>query len=191
MKAELEEKCEKCGQPMVIKKGQYGDFLACSGYPDCRNTKKIVRRNGEVKLHADSQLDEKCPKCGTNLVLRHGRFGEFASCGNYPECRYIKPDQTGVKCPKCQEGSIVGRKSRRGRNFFACDRYPDCKFTIWNRPVTEKCPECGAPYLLERTTKKGESFRFCGEKACSYKVSDEPPDLPDAESNEVNPITHP
>jgi DNA topoisomerase-1 len=168
----MKQPCEKCGQPMVIKKGQYGDFLACSGYPNCKNTKKIVRSKGQVKLHAKPELDEKCPKCDTNLVLRHGRFGEFVSCGNYPTCRYIKPDQTGVKCPQCGEGNLVGRKSRRGRAFFACDRYPDCDFTLWNRPVPETCPECGASYLLKKTTKKKGSFKFCGQKGCSFEDSD-------------------
>ena len=166
---EWKEPCDKCGRPMVVKKGQYGDFLACSGYPECKNTQKIVRQKGEIKLHSQSTLDEKCPKCGTNLVLRNGRFGEFTSCGNYPECRYIKPDLTGVKCPRCKEGELVGRKSRRGRAFFACDRYPDCNFTVWNRPIPNECPDCGSAYVLEKTTKKDGTFRFCPEKACGYK----------------------
>jgi len=178
--SDLEEICEKCGQPMVIKKGQYGDFLACTGYPECRNTKKIVRDSGQVKLHARSALDEKCPKCGTNLVLRHGRFGEFISCGNYPECRYIKPDQTGVKCPQCGDGNLIGKKSRRGRVFYGCDRYPDCDFTLWNRPVPQECPECGAAYLLSKTTKKKGSFKYCGEKDCSFEQPDPQTDHPES-----------
>jgi len=176
---DLKEPCEKCGKPMVIKKGQYGDFMACTGYPECKNAKKIVRSDGKVKLHGKSDLEEQCPKCGTNLVLRHGRFGEFISCGNYPDCRYIKPDETGVNCPQCEEGNLVGRKSRKGRVFYACDRYPDCNFTLWNRPVAEKCPECGAAFLLKKTTKKEGTVRFCGEKGCSYKLVEEPATLSD------------
>jgi len=177
------EICSKCGRPMVVKKGRYGEFLACSGYPECKNTKKIVRDpEGEVKVHEEKTLDEKCPQCGTNLVQKHGRFGEFIACGNYPECRYIKPNLTGVRCPKCEKGELVERKSRRGKVFYGCERYPDCDYVMWNKPLPRQCPSCGAPFLVEKYTKREGTVIVCENRDCDFR---EVPEAAEAEQPAV------
>jgi len=151
-----EEFCENCGKPMVLKRGRFGTFMACTGYPECKTT----RRLDSVQKKPDTPLEEKCPDCGRNLLLRNGRFGEFISCSGYPECKYIKQNLIGVKCPECGVGEIVEKKARRGNFFYGCNQYPKCDFTAANKPVAEKCPECGSPYLMEKTTKEG-TFLIC------------------------------
>ena len=146
-----EEYCENCGRPMVLKRGRFGQFMACTGYPDCKTT----RRLDQAKKIPDIPLDEKCPQCGRNLLLRHGRYGEFVSCSGYPECKWVKQNFIGVKCPLCADGELVEKKARRGNIFYGCSNYPKCEFTSAFKPVAEKCPECGSPCLLEKTLKDG------------------------------------
>ena len=146
-----EEYCENCGRPMVLKRGRFGQFMACTGYPDCKTT----RRLDQAKKIPDIPLDEKCPQCGRGLLLRHGRFGEFVSCSGYPECKWVKQNFIGVKCPQCADGELVEKKARRGNFFYGCSNYPKCEFTSASKPVAEKCPECGSPYLLEKNLKDG------------------------------------
>jgi DNA topoisomerase-1 len=165
------EPCENCGKPMALKRGRFGQFLACTGYPECKTTRKIAA-GGKGAKKPDVALDETCPQCGqAKLVLRDGRFGEFISCGNYPKCKYIKPKTVGVACPKpgCG-GELIERRSKRGKVFYGCLKYPDCDFVVWNKPVPEPCPQCGAPFLLEKSTKKEGLIRYCNEEACDYKV---------------------
>jgi DNA topoisomerase-1 len=170
---EIDETCENCGKPMVVKRGRFGQFLACTGYPECKTTRKLIAtKQGVTAAKPDQMLDEKCPKCGSNLVLKHGRFGEFTACSNYPTCRYVKQKSTGVLCPK-DGGDIVERKSRRGKAFYGCANYPDCDFTLWNRPVPEKCPDCGAPFLVEKVTKRHGRQLVCNNDDCSYVRSEE------------------
>ena len=161
---DAEEYCENCGRTMVLKKGRFGTFYACSGYPDCKTTKQI---GGEQKK-PDVPLEEKCPSCGNNLVLKSGRFGEFTACGNYPTCKFVKHKTIGVKCPNCSEGEVVERRSKRGKTFFGCNRYPECDFVAWGKPIPEKCPECGSPYLIEKWLKAGPMAQ-CPVKECKYK----------------------
>ncbi len=146
-----EEYCENCGRPMVLKRGRFGQFMACTGYPDCKTT----RRLDQAKKIPDIPLDEKCPQCGRGLLLRHGRYGEFVSCSGYPECKWVKQNFIGVKCPQCADGELVEKKARRGNFFYGCSNYPKCEFTSAFKPVAEKCPECSSPYLLEKTLKDG------------------------------------
>jgi len=160
-----EEYCENCGRPMVLKKGRFGQFYACSGYPDCKTTKKIGEKE---QRKSDQPLDEKCPNCGSNLAMKFGRFGEFVSCSNYPKCKYVKQKTIGVKCPNCSEGEIVERRSKRGKTFYGCNRYPDCDFVAWNKPIPEQCPECSSPYLLEKWPKSGPQA-VCPNPECKYK----------------------
>ncbi len=159
--------CDKCGKPMVLRKGRYGEFFACSSYPDCRNTRKIIKVSGEARVHSDKPLDETCPNCGANLVVKHGRYGEFVACSRYPECRYVKQETTGVTCPECGKGELVRRKSKRGKTFYGCNEFPNCKFVVWDRPIAERCPDCDEPYMLEKTTKKQGTVRYC--KKCGLK----------------------
>jgi DNA topoisomerase-1 len=165
-----EEYCENCGRPMVLKKGRFGQFLACTGYPDCKTTKQI----GGTQKKPDVPLDEKCPQCNSNLVQKFGRFGEFIACSSYPKCKYVKQKTIGVKCPECSEGDIIERRSKRGKTFFGCNRYPDCEFVAWSRPVAEKCPDCGSPYLLEKYLKAGPQLA-CPNSECKYKRNFVPP----------------
>jgi DNA topoisomerase-1 len=171
------EPCENCGRPMVMKRGRFGQFLACTGYPECKTTRKLIatKQGGLKAAKPDQILDEKCPRCESNLVLKQGRYGEFTACTKYPECRYIKHKSTGVKCPKDADkaGEIVERKSKRGKVFFGCSNYPDCDFVLWNRPVDEKCPKCGSPYLVEKTTKKHGRQILCNNEDCDYARSED------------------
>ncbi len=160
-----EEYCVNCGRPMVLKKGRFGQFYACTGYPDCKTTKQL---GSKEQKKADVALDEPCPQCGSNLSLKQGRFGEFTACTNYPKCKYIKQKTVGVPCPSCTQGEVVERRSKRGITFYGCNRYPECDFTAWGKPVTEKCPECGSSYLIEKTLKSGNVVQ-CPSKECSFK----------------------
>ncbi len=158
------EYCPNCGRPMVLKKGRFGQFLACSGYPDCKTTKQL----GEAQKPKDVPLDEKCPQCGNNLLKKYGRYGEFVACSNYPTCKYVKQKTIGVKCPNCSEGEIVERRSKRGKTFFGCNRYPDCDFVAWGKPIPERCPDCGGSYLIEKYLKAG-AFAQCPNNECKFK----------------------
>jgi DNA topoisomerase-1 len=171
------EPCENCGKPMALKRGRFGQFYACTGYPECKTTRKIAAGE-KVPKKPDVTLDETCPKCGeAKLVIKDGRFGQFTSCSNYPKCKYIKPKTIGVPCPKpgCG-GQIIERRSKRGKTFYGCGNYPNCDFVAWNKPVPEECPQCGAPFLLEKTTKREGTIRYCNEESCKYKVPIEDPD---------------
>ena len=159
-----QEYCENCGRPMVLKKGRFGQFLACTGYPDCKTTKQL----GAGQKPQDVPLDEPCPQCGNKLVKKFGRFGEFVACSNYPKCKYVKQKTIGVKCPNCSEGEIIERRSKRGKTFYGCNRYPDCEFVAWGKPLPEKCPECGGSYLIEKFLKSG-AFAQCPNGECKFK----------------------
>jgi DNA topoisomerase-1 len=169
----LEETCENCGKPMVVKRGRFGQFLACTGYPDCKTTRKIITtKQGMAAAKPDQILDEKCPKCDSNLVLKQGRFGEFTACSNYPNCRFVKQKSTGILCPK-DGGDVVERKSRRGKVFYGCANYPDCDFVLWNKPVLEPCPQCGEKFLVEKITKRHGRQLMCHKEDCDYVRSEE------------------
>ncbi len=165
--AEEPEACELCGKQMQLKRGRFGPFYGCSGYPDCRNIRKISK-SGQVSAPPEI-LEEKCPVDNAQLVKRQGRFGEFISCSNYPKCKYIKRETTGVACPRpgCK-GEIIVKRSKRGKIFYGCAEYPKCEIVYWDKPVIEKCPQCGRPFLLEKTTKKGTTRR-CANEDCGYK----------------------
>jgi DNA topoisomerase-1 len=167
---DAEEYCENCGRTMVLKKGRFGTFYACSGYPDCKTTKRI---GDTAQKKPDVVLEEACPRCGNKLAQKYGRFGEFVSCSTYPKCRYVKQKAIGVICPQCKQGDLVERRSKRGRNFYGCDRYPDCDFVAWGKPLNEACPSCGSAYLVEKILKSGH-FAQCPNKECKYKRTLEP-----------------
>jgi DNA topoisomerase I len=161
-----EEICENCGKPMAMKRGRFGQFLACTGYPECKTTRKIQK--GGKFAAPDVMLEEECPKCGKQLVLKQGRFGPFTACSNYPKCKYIKQETTGVSCPECGTGELVVKKSKRG-TFYGCSNYPKCKFTLWDKPIARECPECGARYLVEKVKKDGSRELQCRGEDCKYK----------------------
>jgi len=159
-----EEYCENCGRVMVLKRGRFGQFMACTGYPDCKTT----RRLDQGKKVPDIPLDELCPKCGRNMMIRHGRFGEFTTCSGYPECKYVKQNFIGVKCPECKDGELVEKRARKGNTFYGCGNYPNCKFTSAHKPIPEKCPSCGSEYLVEKFLKAGPVIA-CPNKECDYE----------------------
>jgi len=173
------EPCENCGKPMALKRGRFGQFYACTGYPECKTTRKIIGSGGAPKK-PDIVLDETCPQCKeAKLVIKDGRFGPFTSCSNYPKCKYIKPKTIGVPCAKSGcGGELIERRSKRGKVFYGCLKYPECDFVLWNKPVSEQCPQCGAPYLLEKTTKREGTIHYCNvtEPKCGYKISVETAD---------------
>jgi DNA topoisomerase-1 len=166
-----EEYCENCGRVMVLKRGRFGQFMACTGYPECKTT----RRLDQAKKVPDVPLEETCPQCQRNMVLRHGRYGEFVSCSGYPQCKYIKQNFIGVKCPQCKEGELVEKKARRGNFFYGCSTYPNCDFTSNYKPVAEPCPECGSPYLLEKNLKSGAVLVCPNNKKRSAEEEEEKP----------------
>ena len=165
----VEETCELCGKPMAMKRGRFGPFLGCTGYPECRNIRRVSKKTGAVAPAPVPIEGETCPVDGAQLVRRHGPYGEFISCANYPTCKYIKRETTGVACPRpgCK-GEIVVKKSKRGKYFYGCSEYPKCDTVYWDKPVAEPCPQCNAPFLLEKTTKKGTT-RSCVREECGYK----------------------
>jgi DNA topoisomerase-1 len=165
--------CEKCGLPMVVRWGRHGRFLACTGFPECKNTKaQQTDGSGQNAENADSnaqQTDEKCEKCGSPMVIKAGRYGKFLACSKYPECKNTKPLSTGIKCPG-DGGDIVGRRSRKGKPFWSCSNFPECKFASWYKPVQKTCPKCGSDFLLEKHNKGGDTTFFCHKKECGYAI---------------------
>lgn len=164
--------CEKCGLPMVIRWGRHGRFMACSGFPKCRNTRPLDTKNTENRIQNTGEIiqetEEKCDKCGVSMVIKSGKYGKFLACSRYPECKNTKPLSTGIKCP-VDGGDIIERRSRKGKSFWSCSNYPKCKFASWYRPVSQKCPKCGADFLFERKSKTGNIMLQCHKKDCGYR----------------------
>jgi len=173
--------CPDCNRQLHVKVGKNGQYLACSGYPECKYSTNYARdETGKIQPiepPKDEATDKICEKCDKPMVLKHGQYGPFLACSGYPECKNTKSinsnhagQDTGVKCPeKGCSGSLVERKSRRGKIFYGCSRYPECTFAIWDKPVAKECPECGANFLVEKTTKRQGAFCACMEKGCGYK----------------------
>lgn len=164
------EICEKCGKPMALKKGRFGQFLACTGYPECKTTRKITKSGAAAAPPV--MLEERCPVCDSQLSIRQGPYGEFTACSTYPECKFIKRETTGVPCPNAGcKGEIIVKKSRRGKVFYGCSEYPKCDAVFWDKPVAEPCPQCHKPFLLEKyNAKKEETVKYCSEESCDYRL---------------------
>jgi DNA topoisomerase-1 len=176
--------CEKCGErKMVIKWGRNGEFLACPGYPDCRNTMNFKRdEDGSIvpMKEEDVPVEDKCPTCGAAMVMKRGRFGRFLACTRYPECKGTKPVSIGVTCPKACGGYVSEKRSKRGRTFYGCSSYPKCDFVSWDKPRNEACPSCGSAYLLDKFSKRTGPFVACPNKECGYRR--EAPQTPQPQS---------
>jgi DNA topoisomerase I len=169
---ETELVCEKCGERrLVIKWGRNGEFLACPGYPECRNTMNFRREDGKIvpEKEEDVAVEDKCPDCGAAMVMKRGRFGRFLACTRYPECKGTKPLSIGVDCPKGCGGYITEKRSRRGKTFYGCSSYPRCDFVTWDRPRNEPCPRCGSVYLLDKYSKRTGPFVACPNKECDFR----------------------
>ncbi|MGD9853179.1 MAG: type I DNA topoisomerase [Nitrospirales bacterium] len=165
--------CEKCGQLMVVKWGRHGHFLACPGYPECKNTKQFTKDESGA-IHVVEELvetsDEPCEKCGSSMILKRGRFGSFFACEKYPDCKTTKPIKLGVKCPSegCT-GDLVQKRTKKGRTFFSCSKYPTCKFALWDKPINRPCPKCQTPFLVEKVRKQEGNKIICHKEECGYQ----------------------
>ncbi len=167
-----DEACPECGKPLVVKLGKRGKFIACSGFSDgCKYTRNIEQEGAETAEPVVS--DEKCEKCGLPMLVKDGRYGKYLACSGYPACKNIqplvKPKGTGVTCPECGEGELTEKKSRFGKMFFSCNRYPQCKFALWDPPVVRKCPKCGFPLLVKKVYKREGEFLKCPKEGCDFK----------------------
>ena len=172
VKIESKIKCPNCGKPMVLRISKNGSqFLGCSGYPECKtmmSLNALSEQSGDELQNEPEVCEEKCEKCGSDMIFKTGPYGKYMECTN-AECKHRKPyrKSTGVKCPKCGQGTIVERKSKRGTIFYGCDKYPDCDFVLWNEPTGETCPECGS-LLVKKVLKKGTVI-VCSSMKCHYK----------------------
>lgn len=169
---EVRGKCELCNRDMVVKEGRFGAFLACTGYPECKNTRSLQEEKVEEKEKVVQYTDEICDKCSGRFVVRKSRWGvPFLACENYPRCRNTRPIGMGVACPQPDcDGELVERASKKGRRFYGCSRFPKCRYVSWSRPVDKQCPQCGNSYLVVRRSK-GEEYLACPAKSCGYKES--------------------
>lgn len=174
-----DQRCPRCGSPLVAKAGRFGPYIACTKQndPECKYTKSLRKPRAP-----DRPTDEICPECGAPMVIKTGRYGEFLACTRYPQCKFTRPVPLGVKCPKCGVGDLAERRSKRGRAFFGCSRYPECDFSVWNRPVPVACPSCGYVGAESRQTKARGAFRKCLKCGTEFAAED-----PAAEAGEVTP----
>ena len=178
---ETDEVCDKCGSGMVIRRGRFGRFMACSAFPKCKNTAELSSSENGAPSIPRPGSETLCDKCNKPMAVRRGRYGEFLACTGYPECKTTRP-LAGVimDCPEeACDGAIVQRRSRRGRTFFGCNSYPKCTFTTWQKPVAKSCDQCAAPYLLEKRTKKGGTLRCpqCATETALEAAETEPHDV--------------
>jgi DNA topoisomerase-1 len=165
-----DETCPKCGKPLHIRLGRRGRFIGCSGYPECDYTRNLDDEHG----NGEPEIVEgrKCPECNSDLIIRSGKYGRFIGCSSYPNCKYIesleKPEDTGVECPQCHKGTMLKRKSRRGKVFYSCARYPECEYAVWNEPLAMPCPLCNWPITTIKTTKRSGTQRVCPQPDCKF-----------------------
>ena len=180
----LEELCPKCQKPLSKRLGRNGYFIGCTGYPECDYTRNVDEEAG-ASNEPQYVEDRVCPKCESKLVIKRGRYGKFIGCSNYPNCKHMepleKPADTGVQCPECKQANMLKRKSRYGKIFYSCARYPDCKYAVWNLPLNEPCPKCGWPILTIKITKRRGTEKVCPVKECGFAEPNEGElDLPGA-----------
>jgi DNA topoisomerase I len=158
--------CEKCGHELIIKIGRFGKYLACSNFPECKNIKSF--KDHFMQNQEPEYTGEICEKCGSRTVFREGKFGRFIGCEKYPVCDFVKNISLGLNCPKCKEGTVVERKTKRNKLFYGCSRYPDCDFISWYKPVPEPCPNKDSLYMEQRFTQKKGKYLKCPE--CGMEV---------------------
>ena len=167
---EIDEDCPRCGKKLMIRLGRTGRFIGCSGYPECEYTRNL--EENEPAEEPEIVADRKCEKCNSDLIIKQGPYGKFIGCSSYPDCNFIepleKPVDTNVQCPQCKEGSMLRRRSRRGKIFYSCSRYPDCKYAIWDKPIDKACPDCSWPLLTEKISKKAGSKILCPQQDCNF-----------------------
>jgi len=162
------EPCPECGGTLTVKSGRFGPFVACTNYPKCRYTRPLKRDSVP-----DRPSDEVCRECGSPMVIKTGRYGEFLACTMYPKCTHTRAIPLGVKCPTCGVGDLSERRTRRGRSFFGCSRYPQCDFSTWYRPVPDQCPSCGHVGSEVRASKARGEYRRCLKCDDEFPVAEE------------------
>ncbi len=182
----LDETCPKCGKALAIRLGRRGRFVGCTGYPECDYTRDL-QEGAKPEAAAEVVPDRSCPQCGSALVVKQGRYGSFIGCSGYPKCTYIeprsKPEDTGVACPQCHQGTLLKRKSRRDKVFYSCSTYPKCNYALWNEPLPGPCPACGWPILTIKVTKRKGAEKVCPQKECAY--SEPAPEATEPEAKRV------
>ncbi len=162
-------KCEKCGNTMVIKWGKLGSFLACSNYPECKNTQDFKKDDqGKIVIIPKEFTDKLCQKCGKPMVIKSGKYGKFLACSDYPNCKFTQAITLGIPCPICKEGEIAQKQSRYRRLFYSCNRWPKCNFAVWDKPLQQPCPQCKFPILTEKITKRAGLMHKCPNKECGF-----------------------
>jgi DNA topoisomerase-1 len=162
-------KCEKCSNVMNIKWGKLGSFLACSGYPECKNTQDFKKDDqGKIIIVPKEYTDKKCELCTNPLIVKGGKFGKFLACSDYPNCKFTAAITIGIHCPICVEGEICQKQSRYRRIFFSCNKWPKCTFACWDKPLNIPCPQCKFPLLTEKITKRAGLMHKCTQKECGY-----------------------
>ena len=176
---ELDEACPKCGKPLAKRLGKRGNFIGCTGYPNCDYTRNIEDGEGDDTSAEPEVVEGRlCPQCGSELHIKQGRYNKFIGCSNYPKCKFKepleKPVDTGVKCPSCGQGTLIKKKSRYGNFFYSCSSYPTCKYAISNQPIATVCPKCDWPILMLKTTKRRGTEKLCPQKDCDYAEQVEP-----------------
>ncbi len=166
----MDENCPECGKQLSIRLGRNGRFIGCTDYPECSYTRNL--NDDAAAVEPEVVEGRQCPKCESNLIIRTGRYGKFIGCSSYPNCKHMepleKPKDTNVVCPDCKKGTILERKSRKGKLFYSCSNYPKCKYALWNPPINEPCPNCNWPILTVKTTKRRGSEKVCPQQECSY-----------------------
>jgi DNA topoisomerase-1 len=162
-----EKVCPKCGKPLRMRFNRRGAYYACTGYPGCKYTEPVEPPEPPVPVEGT------CPKCGAGLVLRTGPFGRYVSCATRPACDFTRPHTIGIRCPECGQGELAEKLSKRGKKFYSCTNYPDCRFAVFDPPVAQPCPLCGAPFLVEKTGRRGTTRR-CVKPGCGYRTGPEP-----------------
>ncbi len=160
-----DQTCPECGSALIERWGKFGRFLACTAYPECKYTRNLENGQGREVV----ETDEICDQCGKKMVIKEGRYGKFLACQGYPDCKNTKPLTIGIPCPE-DGGGLVERRSKRGKPYFTCANYPDCKFLLWYRPVPEPCPKCAAPFLIQRGAGRGRGpVLACWRQGCHYR----------------------
>lgn len=177
---QMNESCPKCGNPLSIRLGRRGRFIGCTTYPECDYTRSLNEDADEAAAQPTVVEGRSCPECNSPLIIRSGRFGKFIGCSNYPKCKHIEPLQqpksTSVVCPNCHQGTMLQRRSRRGKIFYSCSRYPDCDYAVWNEPVAKVCPECRWPVMTLKVTKRQGQQLVCPQKNCGHAEPYSPPE---------------
>ena len=180
----LDEACPQCGAPLSIRLGRHGRFIGCTKYPECDYTRDLAEAKGQEASAPELVEGRACPDCGSALQIKRGKYGKFIGCTGYPKCRHIepleRPEDTGVTCPQCGKGTLLKKKSRKGKVFFSCSTYPKCNYATWNEPVAGPCPRCGWPILTIKVTKTKGAEILCPQPECKHSEALDEQSMPGA-----------